>query len=137
MSDEFPKPSGDCITDRIRQNRAQAKAESLLSASNCYAFVAWTNTDLTEGRGYVVPLAICEKEATARRLGKNGSVMGCDCEVTKVEIFKHDGRWYGPIILECPTTEDDISQAKLDARHAAKAKAKAAGLTDDEIAALA
>lgn len=58
MSDEFPKPSGDCITDRIRQNRAQAKAESSLSASNCSTnFCCWV-----VGLGE----SLCRKPATHR-----------------------------------------------------------------------
>lgn len=101
-----------------------------------YAYVAWTNTDLTEGRGSSFPLAVCQKEATALRLGKGQYVQGCDCDVTKVELVEHDGRWYGPIRLVYPTVEDNAAQARLDKKHAATEKAKAAGLTDAEIAAL-
>ena len=31
-------------------------------------FIAWTNTDLTEGRGVQIPLAVCESQTTAKRL---------------------------------------------------------------------
>lgn len=101
------------------------------------AFVAWTNTDLTEGRGHVIPLVICYKETTARRLGRKGDVQGCDCPVTKVEIFSYKGLDYGPVHIKLSTREDDIEQDKLDKKAAAKEKAKKLGLTDNEIEALA
>lgn len=101
-----------------------------------HAFVAWTNTDLTEGRGWQIPLAVCETEATAIRLGKKGSIMGSDCAVTKVEVFRISGVWYGPIQLVRPSDEDKNEQSRIDARRAAIEKAKAAGLSDEDIAAL-
>lgn len=110
--------------------------ETIMSEKQRYAYVAWTNTDLTEGRGTEFPLAVCDKEATAIRLGKGGYVMGCDCDITKVEIIEHNGWTYGPVRLVHSTREDDAEQVRLDAKAAAKEKAKAAGLTDAEINAL-
>jgi hypothetical protein len=45
MSDAFPKPSGDCITDRMRQNRAKAKAESELPPARGWAASLLDNLD--------------------------------------------------------------------------------------------
>ena len=99
-------------------------------------FVAWTNTDCTEGKGWRVPLAVCETQATAIRLGSKGSVQGSDCEVSKVDLYRINGLWYGPIQLRGTTNEDMREQEKLDNRAKALEKAKAAGLSDDEIKAL-
>lgn len=98
-------------------------------------WVAWTNTDLTEGRGYRVPLAVCELETTAIRLGRKGSVMGSDCHVSKATaVFL--GHWLVPGVIQAATKADSVAQGELGARRAAEAKAKAAGLTDEEIKAL-
>ena len=34
------------------------------------AYIVWSNTDLTEGRGYEYPMCICSKEATAAAILK-------------------------------------------------------------------
>ena len=102
-----------------------------------HAYVTWTNTDLTEGRGKSIPLAICENEATAMRLGARQYVMGTDCPIECVEIVRwSNGRWYGPVHIIASTNEDDKRQAIIDAHRIAKEKAKLAGLTDDDIKAL-
>jgi hypothetical protein len=41
-------------------------------------WVAYTNTDCTEGRGYDVPIAVCAAEATAVRLARKQYVQGSD-----------------------------------------------------------
>ena len=46
-------------------------------------WVAWSNTDLTEGRGKPIPKAVCEEESTAVRLGKKGDVQGSDCYISE------------------------------------------------------
>lgn len=100
------------------------------------AFVAWTNSDLTEGKGWAIPLAVCLKKATAKRLGKKGGVQGCDCYVGANDIFWYNGQWYGPIDLQYPTVEDDIEQEEYDKKTEAIQKAKKLGLTDEEIKSL-
>ncbi len=97
------------------------------------AWLVETNTDLTEGRGYQVPLCICEKEATAIRKARRSYVMGTDAPVRKVQIYRIHGAWYGPINLLPSTPEDDRMQERHDVRRAILEKAKAAGLSDEEI----
>ncbi len=99
-------------------------------------YTVWTNTDLTEGRGNEYPLAICETESTARRLGKKRYVQGSDCRVTETTLFLIDRKWYGPVSVVPSTKEDDVEEAKLQAAKAAINKARALGLTDEDIAAL-
>jgi hypothetical protein len=41
-------------------------------------WVAYTNTDCTEGRGRDVPIAFCAAEATAIRLARKKYVQGSD-----------------------------------------------------------
>ena len=100
------------------------------------AYVAWTNTDLTEGRGVIIPLSICKLKATAIRLGKGKNVQGCDCEITESELFYHDGKLYGPIHLIHPSAEDIAKDVIVTARDKALAKAKELGLTDEELNAI-
>lgn len=100
------------------------------------AFVVYTNTDLTEGRGWNYPVAVCETEATANRLAKKAYVQGCDAPVEKRELIRVGGEWYGPVRVIPSTKEDDHSQQLLDQRRAALEKAFAAGLSEDDVKAL-
>ena len=103
-------------------------------------WVAYTNTDCTEGRGYDKPIAACSIEATAIRLAKGQYVQGSDGPVRPMELVKIDNLWYAPttaIHIVDPTRTDEQAQKALDAKREAIAKAKAAGLTDDDLKALA
>lgn len=102
-------------------------------------WVAYTNTDRTEGRGYDVPIAICALEITAKRLARNRYVQGSDGPVRPMELILIDNEWYAPeraITVELPTVEDIAEQESINAKQIAIEKAKAAGLTDDDLAAL-
>ncbi len=102
-------------------------------------WVAYTNTDCTEGRGYDVPIAVCATEATAIRLARKQYVQGSDGPVRPMELVQIDGKWYAPsaaITVVEPTREDAAMQAALDAKRAAVEKARAAGLTDADLAAI-
>ena len=102
-------------------------------------WVAYTNADCTEGRGHDVPIAVCAAEATALRLARKQYVQGSDGPVRTMELVKMDGAWYAPsaaISVIEPTREDVAAQAAIDAKRAALAKAKAAGLTDADLLAL-
>ncbi|MCG7931985.1 MAG: hypothetical protein N0E44_18285 [Candidatus Thiodiazotropha lotti] len=96
-------------------------------------WVAWTNSDLTEGKGRQLPLAVCENEATAIRLGKGKSVQGSNCSVTKSTAVRLNGQWLGSVVIERPSEDDINQQKKIEAKRAAIEKAKSAGLTDKEI----
>jgi hypothetical protein len=102
-------------------------------------WVAYTNTDCTEGRGRDVPVAVCAIKATAMRLARKQYVQGSDGPVRTMELVKIDGKWYAPsaaIEVVQPSREDMGVQAALDAKQEAIAKAKAAGLTDADLKAL-
>lgn len=104
-----------------------------------HVYVAYTNTDCTEGRGRDVPIAVCALESTALRLARQRYVQGSDGPVRRIELLKIDGLWYVPAlavdVIE-PTKEDEVMQKQRDVKRAAIEKARAAGLTDDEINAL-
>jgi len=102
----------------------------------CKAWMATRNSDLTEGRGWQVIIAICSIKATAMRLAHKADVQGSDGGVEPIELIKHNGRWYGPVNIEAGTNEDKAAQAKIAIREAAETKARAAGLTEEDIAAL-
>lgn len=102
-------------------------------------WVAYTNTDCTEGRGRDVPIAFCAAESTAIRLARKRYVQGSDGPVRTMELVKIDGKWYAPsaaIDVVAPTREDVVAQTAIDAKRAAMEKAKAAGLTDADLLAL-
>ena len=99
-------------------------------------YIPWTNTDLTEGKGYAVPICVCELEPTAERIGKGKSVMGSDAHVTEENAYYIDGKWYAPVQIVFPKDEDKEIDEKRKRRQEAIEKAKAAGLTEDDIKAL-
>src|SRR5689334_17813964 len=100
-------------------------------------WVAWTNTDLTEGRGGQLPLVVADKMETAVRLGKGRYVMGSDCPVTEENAVKISGQWLVPGHIEYGTREDKANREKREAKERAIAKAKELGMTDEDIAQLA
>lgn len=96
-------------------------------------YVAWSNSDLTEGRGWEIPLYICQLQSTAVRLGKKKYVQGGDCPVTKEEIIYHNGRWLGPCVVEMPDKEDKLKQEAAETKEKVLVRARILGLTEDEI----
>lgn len=106
-------------------------------------WVVWQNTDLTEGRGYLVPIHVCESETTAYRMAKGKGVQGSDAEVSFGEAVKHMGHWCAPVQVIKPTAKDVEGDArKASAREAdrrryeALERARQAGLSEDDIAVL-
>ena len=102
-------------------------------------YVAYTNSDRTEGRGHDIPIAHCELEATAIRLAKGRYVQGSDGPVRPVTLVKHGDRWYMPtaaINIIGPSEEDASAQARKDAKAEALQKAKALGLSEADLKAL-
>jgi len=101
------------------------------------AWVVWVNTDLTEGRGTEQPRFVCRSEGTARRLARGAGVQGTDARVTLEWVIRaKDGGWVGPVVIIEPTREDEAAELRIGQRRAALRKATAAGLTDEDIAAL-
>lgn len=102
-------------------------------------YVPHTNTDLTEGRGFDVPIAICTNEATASRLGKGKYVQGSNSPIKVMEMIKVEDTWYVPIAavrLILPTVEDTKAAIATNDRKAAIDRAIAAGLTNSDLLAL-
>lgn len=103
-------------------------------------YAVWRNTDDTEGRGKEWVAHLCRKLATAKRLAHRKYVQGGDCPITEVRTIRSvDGRPHVPLsmfIIEEPTLQDELDQKRIDAKQAAIEKARAAGLTDEEITAL-
>lgn len=97
------------------------------------AYVAWVNTDLTEGRGFQRPLYVARSRACVERLGKGKNVQGSDAAIIETEIFDLNGVTYGPIYLQHITREDiDIDNARIE-REKIIDKARKLGLTEEEI----
>lgn len=99
-------------------------------------WVAWSNTDLTEGKGHQFAKAICQLEATAIRLGKKGYVMGSNCPVSKSIAIKINNTWLVPGEIEHPNIGDENEQKRMDAQREAIEKAKKAGLSEEDIKAI-
>lgn len=96
-------------------------------------WIAWTNTDCTEGRGRQIPKYVCDSEATAIRLGRKGYVQGSNCPVTKGIAVRINNCWLVPGIIELVNRDDIAAQKRIDEKRAAIEKAKSAGLTDDDL----
>ena len=74
-------------------------------------WVAFTNTDCSEGRGRDVSIGVCATEASARRLARNRYVQGSDGPVLPMELMKIDDKWYEltpPIEVIESTVDDNI-----------------------------
>lgn len=100
-------------------------------------WVAWTNSDLTEGKGKSFPLVVCDKKSTAIRLGSRGGVMESDCVVTEESAVEFpNGRWLIPGRIISASIEDDKQEAISDKREAAIIKCRDAGISEDEIKAI-
>jgi len=99
-------------------------------------WVAWSNTNLTDGSGYTYPLYVTLCQETAIRLGVKGHVQGSPCPVTKVQAFLIKGVWYGPVRLLYASKEDTHLQEAREAKERVLERAKAAGLSDEDIALL-
>ena len=104
------------------------------------AHSVWSNTDLTEGKGWRIPIATCTSPTTAKRLARGKDVQGSNAAVKPCVALKvligGEMVWYGPIILELPTDDDVREDERLERRRKAIEAARAAGLTDDQIEAL-
>ena len=98
-------------------------------------YVAYTNTDLTEGRGEEIPMAVCMSRSTAARLGKRQGVMGTNCSVHKQLAVRlaHSSTWLVPWVIHKPNPDDIAQDQKFIKLEAVIEKAKAAGLTEEEI----
>jgi len=96
-------------------------------------WIVWTNTDRNEGRGSEKVLAVCETKATAQRIGTKGYVMGSNCPISKTLAIKVNNNWLVPGEIEKATKEDLDKQLYIDKRDIVLAKAKKAGLTEDEL----
>lgn len=133
-----PRFLPDDLAESITALRA-ALEQPAATTEKRVAWVAYTNQDLTEGRGRDIPIAVCMVEATAKRLARKRYVQGSDGPVRPIEMVKIGSEWYAPkaasILIE-PTKDDIALQAAMDAKNDAVAKAKAHGLTASDLAAL-
>lgn len=96
-------------------------------------YVAWTNSDLTEGRGHTYPLVVCEEYETAVRLAMGAGVQGSDCKVTKETAVAVNKRWCAPVRIIHPSIADIQLKQKRGDRAKLVDKALNLGLTLEEI----
>jgi hypothetical protein len=98
------------------------------------------NTDPTEGRGTDRAIAWCYRKSTAVRLAKGVNVQGSDGLVRRfpLVVVGNDGNRmvYGPVGLDLGTEEDRRAEERDGEISRVLAKARAAGLTDEELALL-
>lgn len=96
-------------------------------------YIAWSNTDLTEGRGVQIPHAVCESKTTAIRMGTGKNVQGCNCSVRKSVAVKINGQWLAPSMIHQPTKKDSETDAIIKQKEDVIQKIKNAGITDEDI----
>ena len=101
-------------------------------------WVAWTNSDLTEGKGFSKPYAVCELRATAVRLGRGKGVQGADCLVTQEFALMAEEYpcWLVPGSIKSPNRADILEQEKYDKYVRAKNKAIECGLSLNDLEAI-
>lgn len=106
-------------------------------------YVVWTNTDLTEGRGHQIPISYALSPTTAKRLASRRGVMGCDANVVPFDAILHNGRWCAPVVIERPSDADIAEDKRIAAANAAREakiaaieRARALGVTDEDLKAL-
>ena len=107
-------------------------------------WVVYTNTDLTEGRGYEYAMAVCECESTAIRLARKQGVQGMDARVRQETMYRMVGAWYTPGARVVPPSGEDMAEERaLQLKREAKARkdtaikrARELGLSEEDIAAL-
>ena len=76
-------------------------------------YTVWSNTDLTEGRGYNYARYLCTSESTAIRLSKGCYIQGGNGEVTKEKALRFNGKnYYSGVIVSLPT-DSDLKQDKI------------------------
>ena len=95
-------------------------------------FVTVSNTNLTDGNGYRLPIYISSSYTTAYRLGKGKSVQGSDCYIETVIAKKVDGEWMIPmssVVIRKPSDSDKFNDEKINILK----KAKEMGLSEKEI----
>lgn len=101
-------------------------------------YVVFSNTDLTEGRGAEHPIGCFESKTSAINFSKKKGVQGTDADVREMPSFLVDMAIYGhcvyaPAIIHKPSDEDKRKDELHYLRENALKKAKAAGLTKEEI----
>jgi len=100
-------------------------------------WVAWMNTNLTEGRGSLIPHAVCELKSTAKRLGKEEYVQGTDCPVTKETAYlikTNQGRkWHVPVNIKSPSEEDKKREEERNEIKTTIVQAKKKGVSQEVI----
>ena len=105
-------------------------------------WVVYTNTDLTEGRGYQYPKYVCENKFTAIRMAKGQGVQGCDAEVVQMVaiMLANRGGWLAPVEIYSAAEEDKQKQKEYERQQEIEKqkaevieRAKALGLSDEDI----
>ncbi len=97
------------------------KTKTLIEAQLVPVHVVHTNSDLNEGRGFRVDLAICEDESVAEGLAKGKGVFGSDAGVEdKVYLRLTHDDWRAYVDIQHmwkgadPTEEQRIRAAALE-----------------------
>lgn len=106
-------------------------------------WIVWVNSDLTEGRGQMIPVRVCSSESTAIRLGKGRNVQGSDARISQHDAIWHRNAWCAPVEIINPSQEDLDADARRETARAADRRraqalerARQAGLSEDDIAIL-
>ncbi len=108
-----------------------------MSESTKQVWVVYQNTDLTEGRGREVPIYVCESKSTAQRLSRKQGVMGSDAAVSQCEAVMHKGRWCAPVEILSASKADVEADRSAEKLAALVERAKALGMTIDDLKLLA
>lgn len=98
-----------------------------------------SNTDLTEGRGQLIPIGITESYSAAVRIAHRKGVKGASADIIEVKTIIHDGIEYVmlksvPICEPTPTEVAEDRKLKfLKQKQSLIQKMRETGFTQEEI----
>jgi hypothetical protein len=123
------------LNKRTGSNMTPMNADAAIEATKA-VWIAWTNADLTEGRGSPSPLFVCASRTTAERLGRGKGVHGSDCQVKPSVAYNIAGLWVAQCRLETLSLADTQQDTLIAAKEAIRSKMLQAGITEAEMAVL-
>ena len=96
-------------------------------------WVAWKNSDGTEGRGFPVIHCVADNYHTAYRMGLRQNVMGSPCDVKESVAVKINDQWLAPQTIHKETIEDRKKREADEAKMSARERAISLGLTESDL----
>jgi len=96
----------------------------------------YANTDMTEGRGWPIPIGFSWSKSKAIKMGKGKGVCGGDADIRNIPIKVIEGKSYmlvNSVYITNPTSQEDAEEEERIARETLIHKMLDSGFTKAEI----